>query len=192
MRIGWLLLVPAVLGGCAWLVPDREKEYLQARQLPPLKLPAEVNPASSLTIPPPLAVPTQPPPLLPTAPADTAPYLELNQPFAAAWVTTLKALNLLRLELTGRDPQRGSLELVYTPAEQELAEDRGWLGDLLYFITGAETPREQKYQLLLQPVDSATRIYLLDPKGKPRADQTTLGLLEQIKQTLATLSQPQP
>lgn len=183
----WLLLVPAVFGGCAWLVPDREKEYLKARQLPPLKLPAELNTAAGLTIQPPLAVPAQPPPLLPTAPADTAAYIELNQPFASAWVTTLKALNLLKLELTRRDLQRGSLEFVYTPLEQELAEDRGWWEDLLYFIPGAETVREQKYQLLLQPVDSATRLYLLDADGKPRTDQTTLDLLEQLKQTLATL-----
>ncbi len=186
MTMHWLLFVLAVLGGCAWLVPDREQEYLQARQLPPLKLPAEVD--TGLTIQPPPALPTQPPPLLPTAPADTAPYIELKQPFAAAWVTTLKALNLLRLELTGRDLQRGSLELVYTPAEQELAEDRGWWEDLLYFLPGAQTPREQKYRLLLQPIDRATRLYLLDPGGKPRTDQTTLGLLEQLKQALATLS----
>ncbi len=186
MTIRWLLFVPSVLGGCAWLVPDREQEYLQARQLPPLKLPAEVD--TSLTIQPPPALPTQPPPLLPTAPDDTVPYIELKQPFAAAWVTTLKALNLLRLELTGRDLTQGSLEFLYTPAEQELATDRGWLGDLLYFITGAETLREQKYRLLLQPQDRTTRLYLLDPEGKPRTDQTSLGLLEQLKQALATLS----
>lgn len=188
MRGCWLLFVPAVLGGCAWLVPDREQEYLKARQLPPLKLPTEINAGATLTIQPPQALPTQPPPPLPTALTATTPYIELNQPFAEAWVTTLKALNLLRLELTQRDPQQGSLELVYTPAEQELAEDRGWREDLLYFITGAGALREEKYQLLLEPAGNATRLYLLDREGKPRTDQTTLNLLEQIKQTLATLT----
>ncbi|MFN3920015.1 MAG: outer membrane protein assembly factor BamC [Methylohalobius sp.] len=187
MRGLWLLLVPAVLGGCAWLVPDREQEYLKARQLPPLKLPTEIHSGATLTIQPPQALPTQSPPPLPPA-LTTAPYIELNQPLAEAWVTTLKALNLLRLELIKRDPQQGSLELVHTPAEQELAEDRGWREDLLYFITGAGALREEKYRLLLVPAGNATRLYLLDREGKPRTDRTTLNLLEQIKQTLATLT----
>lgn len=184
------LFVAAWLTSCAWLVPDREREYLSVRPLPPLKLPAE-SVGLSPTIQPPAAVPAQPPPPLPTAPADAAAFIELNQPFQAAWVTTLKALNLLRLEQTGRDPERGILRLVYTSSavEEELAQDRGWLGDLLYFFTATETLREQKYQLLLQPSDSTTRLYLLDPEGRPRTDEATLELLERLKQTLATLAQ---
>lgn len=188
MRGCWLLLVPAVLGGCSWLAPDREQEYLKVRRLPPLKLPTEIDAGATLTIQPPHALPTQPPPLAATTLTATALYIELNQPLAEAWVTTLKALNLLRWELTKRDPQQGSLELVHTPAEQELAEDRGWQEDLLYFITGAGALREEKYRLLLVPAGNATRLYLLDREGKPRTDQTTLNLLEQLKQTLATLA----
>ncbi|GAB4356252.1 MAG: hypothetical protein Kow0060_08720 [Methylohalobius crimeensis] len=184
-----LLLLAALLGGCSWLIPDREKQYLQARQLPPLKLPADTGSADRGIQPPPPAVPAQTPPPLPTVPNSTAPYIELAQPFTEAWVSTLKALNRLRLEITERDPDRGRIGIVYTPAEEELAEPGGWWEDILYFFTGAGTLREENYQLLLQPSDDTTRLYLLDSEGKPRTDPLTMDLLERLKQTLATLPQ---
>lgn len=183
-----ILIVLVGLTGCTWLVPDREQEYLKVRPLPPLKLPAELPAAPSAAIQPPIASPVQPPPSAPQASTLDAPYIELNQPIAQAWVSTLKALNLLRLELTRRNLQQGSLDIVYTSKETELSEDRGTLEDLLYFFTGAGKLHEEKYRLQLEPVGNTTRIYLLDTEGKPGTSKTALDLLERLKQTLATLT----
>ncbi|GAB6068434.1 hypothetical protein JCM13664_17540 [Methylothermus subterraneus] len=180
-----LLLLPAVLGSCAWLVPDREQEYRKVRPLPALKLPAELDTSPALTVQPPAALPEQPPSAALSAPAN-APYIELDLPFASAWARTLKALNLLKLEPVGRDLKAGHLELIYTQEKQNLAEDRGLWEDLLYFVTG-KAMREEKYLLLLEPIDDRTRLYLLDPEGRPRTDPSTLHLLERIKQTVATV-----
>ncbi|MCX8049447.1 MAG: outer membrane protein assembly factor BamC [Methylohalobius sp.] len=185
---GWLLVLG--LASCTYLVPDREQEYAQVRPLPPLKWPDTLEASPQLINPPPV-VPNPPPPSLAPTSAGTVPFIELDQPFQTAWVTTLKALNLLRLELSGRDAERGILYLIYTPpaAETELAVDRNTWEDLAYFVTGNKTAGEQKYQLLLQPNDNTTRLYLLDLEGKPRTDRITLELLERLKQTLSGLTQ---
>jgi len=176
-----LVLAAAVFAGCAWLVPDREREYLTVSELAPLRLPTATDSSGLPSLP--EALP-EPPPSTPSLPA-TAPYLKLDQPFAQAWVSVLKALNLLRLELVRQDLNQGSLEFFYTPQEAELAEDKGLKEDLLYFFTGTGKVRELRYRLQLVPQDHTTQVYLLDPEGNPpQTSETSLKLLKLLEQTL--------
>ncbi len=184
MRNG-LVLVAAVFAGCAWLVPDREQEYLTLRELTPLKLPPATDSLVLLESLP-SALPVQPPSPASSLPA-AAPYLKLDKPFSEAWVSLLKALNLMRLELIRQDLNQGSLEFLYTPQEAELAEDKGLKEDLLYFFTGEGKLRERRYRLQLIPQDHTTLVYLLDPEGIPQTDETSLKLLKLLEQTLTPL-----
>ncbi len=180
------VLLATLLGGCSWLVPDKEKELLAVQPLPPLKLPPASRTLPELeAVKPPPAVP--PPPRPDTRqPLETL-YLDLPQPFAEAWVHTLQALDRLRLEITGRDPDRGILRIVESAAEAKLAQDRGWWEDLLYFFGKGAQLREREYQLVLQPADDHTRLFLLDAAGRPLQDERARRLLARLQQTLATL-----
>ncbi|BCX88177.1 outer membrane protein assembly factor BamC [Methylomarinovum tepidoasis] len=185
-RLFLVLLIPLAFGSCSWLVSDKEKELLAVRPLPPLKLP----PASR-------AVPTleavKPPPAVPKPPrADAAAtldtlYLDLQQPFADAWIHILQALDQLQLEIIGRDPERGVLRIIESAAETELAQDRGLWEDLLYFFGKGAKLREREYQLVLQPADGHTRLFLLDADGHPLQDERARRLLKRLQRTLATI-----
>lgn len=183
-RLIWLLL--AILNGCSWLVPDKEKEYLlHPEQLPPLRLPEKTARAPRLeALKPPPALPSQPPPPLAPPQVGKAPFIELPQPFPEAWVSAIKALDRERLEIVERDPERGVLRFLHTEAQAELAQDRGIWEDLLYFFGKGARLREREYQLVLQPVEGKTRLYLFDAKGLPLTDPETMKLLERLQHAL--------
>ncbi|BCX81348.1 outer membrane protein assembly factor BamC [Methylomarinovum caldicuralii] len=184
-RLRFAPLIALLLSGCSWLVPDKEKELLAIRPLPALKLPPASGTVPTLeAVKPPPVVPT--PPRIPaTATLETL-YIDLDQPFAEAWVHTLQALDRLELEITGRDPNRGVLHIIESAAEAELAQDRGWWGDLLYFFGRGAQLREREYQLVLQPAGDQTRLFLLDTDGRPLQDERARQLLQRLQRTLAT------
>ncbi len=191
VRLLWLLL--AMLTGCAWLVPDKEKEYLlHPRQLPPLRLPESSDQIPRLeALEPEPAVPTQPPPPLAPPQVGQAPFIELPQPFSQAWVSAIKALNRERLEISDRDPRRGVLRFLHSTAEAELAQDRGIWEDLLYFFGKGARLREREYQLVLQPDgDDKTRLYLFDLQGRPLTDPEAMKLLRRLRHALETDDSP--
>ncbi len=183
-----LCLVLAFLAGCAWLVPDKEKEYLlHPEQLPPLRLTEDATRIPRLeALKPPPAVPTRPPPPLAPPQVGKAPFIELPQPFSEAWVSTIKALNRERLEIIDRDPERGVLRILHSEAQAKLAQDRGIWEDLLYFFGKGARLRERGYQLVLQPVEGKTRLYLFDAKGLPLTDPEAIRLLERLQHALET------
>ncbi len=190
-RYPWLLLLPALcLCGCSWLLPNREKEYLSVQPLPPLKLPPDLTQSQAPTledIRPPAVVPAESPSIPKPEGSDTsAHYIELPQPFSQAWISVIKALDRLSIEITDRDADRGVFHIIHSTTEQKLAQDRGMWEDLLYFFTGEGELHERRYQVLLAPAGDKTRIYLLDAKGNPIDDPETLELLEQLKKTLST------
>ncbi len=114
--------------------------------------------------------------------------IQLNQPFAKAWVMTLKALNRLKLEVFNRNRKQGIFRFIHSFMEHELAKDRGWWEDLMYFFTGEGKLREREYMLRLIPADGVTRLYLLDDKGNPLSDSASLQLLNHIRDKLTELS----
>ncbi len=190
-RLCWLLA--AVLTGCAWLVPDKEKEYLHhARQLPPLRIPESAPQTPRLeALGPAPAVPTRPPPPLAPPQVGKAPFIELPRPFSQAWVSAIEALNRERLEITDRDPRRGVLRFFHSEAEAELARDRGMWEDLLYFFGQGARLREHEYQLVLQPAgDEKTRLYLFDAAGRPLTDAEAMKLLKRLQHALESDDSP--
>ncbi len=192
MQISSRLLLLAVLGmhGCAWLIPDREKEYLSVQPLPPLKLPPdllETHPPSLEEIKPPAAIPSKAPSVPLTGVTDTsAPYIDLPHPFPRAWSKVLKALNQQAVEITEMDADRGLIDIIHSSTGQELGQDQGLWEDLLYFFTGKGKLHERAYQLLLVPVADHTRLFILDEKGDPVDDPQSLQLLQDLKKTLAS------
>ena len=162
--------------------------------LPPLKLPKDLiepQTPSLEEIEPPSVIPSQEPSVPLSEVTDTAAhYIELPQPFAPAWADVITALNRLAIEITEMDANRGLIRIIHSSTEEELAQDRGFWEDLLYFFTGEGKLHEQEYQLLLAPVDDHSRLYILDDEGNPIDDPVTLQLLQDLKQTLATLTHP--
>ncbi len=190
-RLCWLLL--AMLTGCAWLVPDKEKEYLlHPRQLPPLRLPESIVQIPRLeALKPTPAVPTQPPPPLAPPQVGQAPFIELPQSFSQAWISAIEALDRERLEIIDRDPRRGVLRFLHSEAEAELAQDRGIWEDILYFFGKGARLREREYQLVLQPAgDEKTRLYLFDTRGRPLTDPVAMKLLRRLQRALESDDSP--
>ncbi len=190
-RLCWLLL--AMLTGCAWLVPDKEKEYLlHPRQLPPLRLPESIVQIPRLeALKPTPAVPTQPPPPLAPPQVGQAPFIELPQSFSQAWISAIEALDRERLEIIDRDPHRGVLRFFHSDAEAELAQDRGIWEDILYFFGKGARLREREYQLVLQPDgNDKTRLYLFDTRGRPLTDPVAMKLLRRLQRALESEDSP--
>lgn len=185
------LLVSLLFSGCSWLAPDRDKAYLEAHQVPPLKLPpdladAQIPGAVTITTPPPEAAEEIPEPDTQPRPSDQeAPFIELRQPYGKAWPMTLKALNHLKLEVFDQNRRQGYFRFIHSRAEQQLEEDRGLWGDFLYFFTGAESLREREYTLRLYPAEGGTYLYLLDNEGNPMNDEESVKLLNRIQEKLA-------
>ncbi len=191
MRIlRWPVLVTVLwMNGCSWLIPDREKEYLSVQPLPPLKLPEDLldSQAPSLEeIEPPSVIPSQEPSIpLSGATNASAHYIDLPHPFPQAWNDVIKALNHQAIDIIEMDADRGLIHIVHSSTGQELVQDQGLWEDLLYFFTGKGKLHEREYQLLLAPVETHTRLFILDEKGDPVDDPETLQLLQDLKNTLA-------
>ncbi|GEM_PF-3574985 len=193
MIIRWLaiFLCYFLLFGCSRLVPDHDKDYLTAQSLPPLKLPPDLASAPVAgAIPAREIIKTEPSEVTHETPPTVSEggFIQLDQPFSKAWTMTLKALDRLKLEIFKRDRKQGIFRFIHSAAEKELAEDRGWWGDLMYFFTGEGKLREREYMLLLSPTDGVTRLYLLDDKGRPLSDSESLQLLHRIQEKLTELS----
>lgn len=181
------------LPGCSWLVPDHDKDYLTASELPPLKLPSDLANAPVADAVPAPETPEKEslepePDHQSMPPVSEGGMIQLNQPFAKAWVMTLKALNRLKLEVFNRNRKQGIFRFIHSFMEHELAKDRGWWEDLMYFFTGEGKLREREYMLRLIPADGVTRLYLLDDKGNPLSDSASLQLLNHIRDKLTELS----
>lgn len=205
------MAVAAVLGNvtaCTYIksyFPDKEKDYQFTTEIPPLKLPPDLDknaalsaPATGLAEPAPeqaQAVPVEssaeeeaeaprviPVELVEFESGETR--LRIGAPLSRAWRMVGKALSRKSLEVTERNQEDALFRVQYDPDEQPIEDGSLW--DEVVFIFKGVQGNEKEYMLKLVANGQRSEVVVLDKDQQPITEGPGIKLLNLIQETLAT------
>lgn len=208
-RLGSLIAVAVVLGNvtaCGYIksyFPDKEKDYQFTTEIPPLKLPPELDKNAAISAPDadsdemapdraplvePLAEEAAETPVI--IPVELVKFdsgetrLRIGAPVSRAWRMVGKALSRNSLEVTERNQQAALFRVQYDPEEQ--AVEDGSLWDEVVFLFKGVRGYEKEYILKLVANNRQSEVAVLDEDRQPITEGPGLKLLALIQETLAT------
>lgn len=207
------MAVAAVLGNvtaCTYIksyFPDKEKDYQFTTEIPPLKLPPDLDknaalsaPGTDLVEPAPeqtraALVPDEPsaeeeaetPRVIPVELVEFEngeTRLRIGAPVLRAWRMVGKALSRKSLEVTERNQEDALFRVQYDPDEQPIEDGSLW--DEVVFIFKGVQGNEKEYILKLVANGQRSEVVVLDEDQQPITEGPGLKLLSLIQETLAT------
>jgi outer membrane protein assembly factor BamC len=212
-RLGSLVVVAAVLGNvtaCGYIksyFPDKEKDYQFTTEIPPLKLPPDLDKNAALSAPvadsveasAPAPEQTQAAPIAPPAeeeaesprviPVELVKFesgetrLRIGAPVSRAWRMVGKALSRKSLEVTERNQEGALYRVQYDPDEQPLEDGSLW--DEVAFMFKGVQANEKEYILKLVANNRHAEVAVLDEDRQPITEGPGLKLLTLLQETLA-------
>ncbi|WP_232216357.1 outer membrane protein assembly factor BamC [Methylobacter marinus] len=210
-RLGSLVVIAAVLGNvtaCSYIksyFPDKEKDYQFTTEIPPLKLPPDLDKNAELSAP--AADSTEPVPGQPAAapaepsaeeeaetprviPVELVKFetgetrLRIGAPVARAWRMVGKALSRNSLEVTERNQEDALFHVHYDPDEQ--AVEDGFIWDEVVFLFRGLQSEEKEYILKLVANNRHSEVVVLDADRQPLSEGPGLRLLTLLQETMST------
>lgn len=207
------MAVAAVLGNvtaCTYIksyFPDKEKDYQFTTEIPPLKLPPDLDKNAVLSAPgtdlaePALEQDQDQAALVPVEPsveeeAETPRVipvelvefengetrLRIGAPVSRAWRMVGKALSRKSLEVTERNQEDALFHVQYDPDEQPIEDGSLW--DEVVFIFKGVQGNEKEYILKLVANGQQSEVVVLDEDRQPIIEGPGLKLLNLIQETL--------
>lgn len=211
-RLGSLVVV-AVLGNltaCGYIksyFPDKEKDYQFTTEIPPLKLPPDLDKNAALSAPAadsseasaPAPEQTQAAPVASPAeeeaetprviPVELVKFesgetrLRIGAPVSRAWRMVGKALSRKSLEVTERNQEGALYRVQYDPDEQSLEDGSLW-DEVVFMFKGVQA-NEKEYILKLVANNRHSEVAVLDKDRQPITEGPGLKLLTLLQETLA-------
>ncbi|WAK01358.1 outer membrane protein assembly factor BamC [Methylobacter sp. YRD-M1] len=212
-RLGSLAVVAAVLGNltaCGYIksyFPDKEKDYQFTTEIPPLKLPPDLDKNAALSAPTadsveasaPASEQAQAAPVEPSAeeeaetprviPVELVKFesgetrLRIGAPVSKAWRMVGKALSRKSLEVTERNQEDALYRIQYDPDEQP-PEDGSLWDEVVFMFKGVQA-NEKEYILKLVANNRHAEVAVLDKDRQPITEGPGLKLLTLLQETLA-------
>ncbi len=205
------MVIAAVLGNvtaCSYIksyFPDKEKDYQFTTEIPPLKLPPDLDKNAELSAP--AADSTEPVPGQPAAapaepsaeeeaetprviPVELVKFetgetrLRIGAPVARAWRMVGKALSRNSLEVTERNQEDALFHVHYDPDEQ--AVEDGFIWDEVVFLFRGLQSEEKEYILKLVANNRHSEVVVLDADRQPLSEGPGLRLLTLLQETMST------
>jgi len=207
------MAVAAVLGNvtaCTYIqgyFPDKEKDYQFTTEIPPLKLPPDLDKNAALSAPTPdLAEPASTPGQAQAAPVPVEPSAEeevetprvipvelvefengetrlrIGAPVSRAWRMVGKALSRKSLEVTERNQEDALFHVQYDPDEQPVEDGSLW--DEVVFMFSGVQGNEKEYILKLVANGQQSEVAVLDEERQPISEGPGLKLLNLLQETL--------
>jgi outer membrane protein assembly factor BamC len=212
-RLSSLVVAAAVLGNvtaCGYIksyFPDKEKDYQFTTEIPPLKLPPDLDKNAALSAPAadsaeasaPAPEQTQAAPVASPAeeeaetphviPVELVKFdsgetrLRIGAPVSRAWRMVGKALSRKSLEVTERNQEGALYRVQYDPDEQSLEDGSLW-DEVVFMFKGVQA-NEKEYILKLVANNRHSEVAVLDKDRQPITEGPGLKLLTLLQETLA-------
>lgn len=113
------------------------------------------------------------------APASSGSSLQIDQPLTKAGHIVSKALSRQKLEITGRNVDKGYFYVKFDPDKVQV-EDKTWM-DEVNFLFGDEPSEEVEYRIHLQQLNpQLTEVTVQDAAGKPLSNSAANSLLKLV------------
>jgi outer membrane protein assembly factor BamC len=210
-RLGSLVAIAAVLGNvtaCSYIksyFPDKEKDYQFTTEIPPLKLPPDLDKNAELSAPAadsaePVPGQSAAAPAEPSAeeeaetprviPVELVKFetgetrLRIGAPVPRAWRMVGKALSRNSLEVTERNQEDALFRVHYDPDEQAVEDGSIW-DEVVFLFRGLQS-EEKEYILKLVANNRHSETVVLDADRQPLSEGPGLRLLTLLQETMAT------
>lgn len=211
-RLGSFVVVAAVLGNvtaCGYIksyFPDKEKDYQFTTEIPPLKLPPDLDKNAALSAPAadsaevstPIPEKTQAAPVASPAeeeaeiprvvPVELVKFesgetrLRIGAPVSRAWRMVGEALSRKSLEVTERNQEDALYRVQYDPDEQPVEDGSLW-DEVIFMFKGVQA-NEKEYILKLIANNRQSEVAVLDKDRQPVTEGPGLKLLDLLEETL--------
>lgn len=204
-RLGYLIVI--ILSACSKvdnILPDREAEYQQSKELPPLEIPPDLT--SSTIDDPSIQLPDisgdasfteyverkssesdgSDSPSKKTAKLisiDNSPYIDIDEDFPKAWRMVGKAVSNLGLEVTDRDRTKGDYYVLFNGESTE-KKDEGLLASLAFWRDIKVSEHGEKFLVRLEKAGQVTKVVVLDSDQQRQTQGLGLELLRRIEEKL--------
>lgn len=205
------MAIAAVLGNvtaCSYIksyFPDKEKDYQFTTEIPPLKLPPDLDKNAELSA---LATGSTEPVSDQPAEASADPSeeeevetprvisvelvkfetgetrLRIGAPVARAWRMVGKALSRNSLEVTERNQEDALFHVHYDPHEQAVEDGSIW-DEVVFLFRGLQS-EEKEYILKLVANNWQSEVVVLDADRQPLYEGPGLRLLNLLQETMVT------
>lgn len=185
MNLSKLLIIVSFtfVTACSQFFPDKEKDYIYSKEIPPLQIPPEMQ-AEHLAL-------QQKKVVVPVTLSKTLEfidqgenqtYLRINSSFAHVWRVVGKALTERAIEITDKNRSLATYYVQYDPELQAISDGGFW--DEFVFFFGNDANQEIPYQVFLAESDLGTQIYVRDQLGNKLSDGDGLKLLNLLFDTI--------
>ena len=168
---------------CSQFFPDKEKDYVNSKQIPPLQIPPGMQ-ADKLAAE--LEAVVVPLTLSKTIEyidqGENNTYLRINSPFAHVWSLVGKALTERVVEITDKNRSIATYYVQYDP-EIQMVSDGGFWDEVVFFF-GSDANQELPYQVFLTESELGTDIYVRDQLGNNLSQGDGIKLLNLIFDTI--------
>lgn len=173
----------ACLAACSQFFPDKEKDYVNSREIPPLQIPpgmeAEKLAAETEEVIVPLTLSKS---IQYIDQGENNTYVRINSPFAHVWRLVGKALTQRVIEITDKNRSMGIYYVQYDPDVQAVRDGSFW--DEFVFFFGNDANQEIPYQLFLTESELGTDIFVRDQLGNKLSQGDGIKLLNLIFETI--------
>jgi outer membrane protein assembly factor BamC len=178
-----LIFSVALLAACSQFFPDKEKDYVNSREIPALQTPsgmqAEQETAASEEVIVPLTLSKT---IEYVDQGENNTYVRINSPFAHVWRLVGKALTERAVEITDKNRSIGTYYVQFDPEVQTVSDGSFW--DEFVFFFGGDANQELPYQVFLTESELGTDIFMRDQLGNKLFQGDGIILLNLIFDTI--------
>lgn len=180
-----LILISAITlsSACSQFFPDKEKDYVYSREIPPLQIPPELEAEHLALQQEALVIPdTLSKTLEFIDQGENQTFLRINSPFAHIWRVVGKALTERAIEITDKNRSLAIYYVQYDPELQAVSDGSFW--DEVVFFFGSDANQEIEYNVFLVESDLGTEIYVRDQLGNKLSEGDGIKLLNLLYDTI--------
>lgn len=171
------------LVACSQFFPDKEKDYVNSREIPPLQIPpgmqAEKLAAEAEEVIIPLTLSKS---IEYINQGENNTYVRINSHFPYVWHLVGKALTQQAIEITDKNRSIGIYYVQYDPDAQAVSDGSFW--DEFVFFFGSDVNQEIPYQMFLTDAELGTDIFVRDQLGNKLSQGDGIKLLNLIFDTI--------
>ncbi len=181
IKLIFILLITQV-SACSYFFPDKEKDYVNSKEIAPLDIPPDLQAQDTLTQQDPMMVPITLTNTITRVDDGLEIYLRINSPFAHAWRVVGKALTASSVEITDKNRADALYYVQYDP-NMIIIEDGSFWDELVFFF-GDDPNQERPYQIYLTQTELGVNIYVRDDFGDTLNNGDGLKLLDLLFETI--------
>ena len=173
----------ALVAACSQFFPDKEKDYVYSKEIPPIEIPLEMQAEQLASESKEVVVPvTLSKTLEFIDQGENQTYLRINSPFAHIWRVVGKALTARAVEITDKNRSLATYYVQYDPELQAVSDGSFW--DEFVFFFGGDANQELPYQVFLTESEFGTDIFVQDQLGNKLSEGDGLKLLNLLYDTI--------